>query len=51
MKKRTTIPIKLIQYAYHVENYSLREIGKLFGISGEAIRKRLEKSKSNEERK
>jgi len=36
----------LIKFAYYVEGYSLRELGKLFGVSRETIRKRLGNIKS-----
>ncbi len=37
--------IKLLKYIRYVEEWSLREIGKLFGVSGEAVRKRMNKKK------
>jgi len=46
MKKKIKPPVKLLKYLYHVEGWSLREIGNLFGISYEAVRKRMEKKKN-----
>jgi len=54
MKKKITKPTmrsRLIRYAYYVEGYSLREIGKLFKVSGETIRRWLNEREEEEENK
>jgi len=51
MKKKKTkreISQGIVKYLYYFEDYSFREIEKLFGVSGETVRKKL---KANQKKK
>jgi len=46
MNTKIKVSDNCLKYLYFVEDYSLRDIEKLFGISRETIRKRIGNSKN-----
>jgi len=51
MRKEKEIKEKMARYLYYGDGLSLREVGKVFGVSGETVRKWVKLDKANQKKK